>query len=193
MTPLPCLWQCLLNGCKGQFRQNNGCIRTARVRKLRAFPSQVWYEETIAFLSSLEILVFRGMDDSASFRSRRMALGCERHIYTHTHTYTQIHTHIHIPYLWKPHHLSDSWQSWQTFLPPTTISILTAQGSRGLWIATGREESQLDFPTYAYWLRLRKHSKHWHSCSTNWTKSRSELEQEPQEFLHPTSTQNDLL
>ena len=48
----------------------------------------------MTFLSSLEILVFRGMDDS-SFIS---GLGgwhwvVKTHIYTHTHTYTHISTY----------------------------------------------------------------------------------------------------
>lgn len=87
----------------------------------------------------------RGMDDSSFISGLGDGTGLWRHIYTHTHTYTQIHTHIHIPYLWKPHHLSDFQQSWQTFLPPTTISIPTV-GSRGPHnLLLGEKEPTLDF------------------------------------------------
>ena len=112
-----------------------------------------------------------------------MALGCED-----THTDTHIHTHIHILYLWKPHHLSDSWQSWQTFLPPTTTSIPTVRDPEGLIICyCERRKPTLDFPPCAYWPRLRKHSSWWLLCSTSWTKGRRANESGSL-ILHPTST-----
>lgn len=99
----------------------------------------------MTFLSSLEILVFRGMDDSSFISGLG---GWHWVVKTHIYTHTQIHTYPHT--LWNPHHLSDSWQSWQIFLPPTTTSIPTVRDPEGLIICyCERRKPTLDFPPCA--------------------------------------------
>lgn len=83
------------------------------------------------------------------------------------------HTHTHT-YPCEPHHLSDSWQSWQTFILHNTTSIPTEKVLEGPFNMLGeRRKHTLNFSgPFVCLSRLRKHWNRWLLLSTSWTKGR---------------------
>ena len=130
----------------------------------------------MTFLSSLEILVFRGMDDSSFISGLG---GWHWVVKTHIYTHTQIHTYTHI----STYPMKSTSSQWLltvlTNISPSHYHIYPhCEGSRGphnllLW----EKKTNIGFPPMCWWLL----------CSTSWTKGRGANERGSL-ILHPIST-----